>query len=52
MNETQRLERLLDEQLDDTPIIINEDGTIQPASDPNARGLAMVDVQGDYRADM
>jgi len=45
----QRTESILNQQLDDQPIIIDEDGGIHPATD-GSRGLAIRDDKGDYGA--
>lgn len=43
----ERTERILNHQLDDQPVIIDEDGGIHAASD-GSRGLAIRDDKGDY----
>ena len=45
--ELERTERILNQQADDMPVVIDEDGAIHPASDGN-RGLAIRDDKGDY----
>jgi len=41
------VESILNQQSDDVPIVIAEDGTIHPASD-GTRGVAIHDAKGDY----
>jgi hypothetical protein len=43
----QSAESILNQQSDDVPIIIGEDGTIHAASD-GTRGLSIHDAKGDY----
>jgi len=43
----QRTENILSHQLDDVPVVIDEEGGVHDASD-GSRGLAIRDDKGDY----
>ncbi|MEU4095704.1 hypothetical protein [Streptomyces sp. NPDC026673] len=47
MSDPQQVERILNQQSDDVPIVIDENGGVHPASD-GARGIAIHDAKGDY----